>query len=170
MTEGQIFNCAFGDRLRRQAAAGDVDALRTLASAAPVNMPKRAALAYRDAMLRRFADDLFAALPGASRHLVAGILAQAGHDLARKRGLTSRTPFDRLQDDERQRLQAGVLDLLDIARWPRLRQLEEIIGLQFSTVATANRSGVGLDSTGDELCNSAVPNPPKQTRSRRQRS
>jgi hypothetical protein len=107
------------------------DALRTLASAAPVNLPKRAALAYRDAMLRRFAGDLFAALPGASRHLVAGILAQAGHDLARKRRLTSRPPFDKLLDDERQRLQGRVLDMLEVAPWPRLRRLEEIINLQF---------------------------------------
>jgi len=159
---GQILNCVFGDRLRRQAAAGDVDALRTLASAAPINMPKRAALAYRDAMIRRFAGDLFAALPGTSRHLVAGILAQAGHDLARKRRLTSRPPFDRLMDDERQRLQARVLDLLEVAPWPRLRQLEKILSLQFSPVEAANVSGVCLVSTGEELCSSTVADsPPK---------
>ena len=160
MIDGVIYNCAFGDRLRAQAAEGDMEALRTLASAAPINIPKRAVMAYRDGILRRLACDLFAALPSASRHSVAGVLAQAGRDLERGRSLTSRPPFDRLLPEELGRLEAGVRYLLGVSRWPRLRQIEKIISLQFSPVETANPSGVGLVNIGDDDICSIERSPP----------
>lgn len=139
---GVIMNCLLADRLRQRAADGDINALRILASLAPTDVPARAKLALRDAQIRLMAQELFAAMPTTSRHAVAVILARAGHDLQRGRRLTSREPFGRLIDDERARLEAAVSGVLEVAKWPQLRQLEKILSLQCLGVETANASGV----------------------------
>jgi hypothetical protein len=123
---GQIFNCAFADRLRTRSAAGDGEATRALASMAPQDAPRRAVQAWRDAQIRLIAADLFAALPGVSNHAVAAILDQAGRDLAGGRGISARKPFGRLIPEERARLEAQIRDVLEVASWPGLRQIEKI--------------------------------------------
>ena len=128
---GQIFNCTFADRLRARSAAGDFEATRTLASMAPQDAPRRAVQAWRDVQIRMIAGEIFAALPNVSHHAVAAILDQAGRDLAGGRRLTARGPFDRLIPEERARLEAQIRDVLEVASWPGLRQIEKSVILNF---------------------------------------
>lgn len=127
---GAIMNCAFGDRFRQRAADGDADAQHALASFAPVDIPARAQLAWRDAQIRMVATRVFAALPKASCHSVAGILAAAGRDLQRQRGLTGRPPFHTLAPDEIEQLEKSVRYVVETGvHWPDVRAIENILSV-----------------------------------------
>lgn len=127
---GVVMNCAFGDRLRARRAAGDVAAERALADCAPVDIPARAKLAWRDAQIRMAARDLSEVLPNGSRHAIALVLAHAGDQVSRGRRLTVQPEFSALMADERERLEAAVRYVLDTeVSWPGVRTIENILGV-----------------------------------------
>jgi len=130
---GQIVNNAFRDWLQQRGAGNEARALQGLVNLRRIDVPPSAQRIWRDVEIRHMATGLFAAeLPyQRSIHAVAKILAIAGRDLEQGRSLTDRPPFDGLTPDERQDLQASIRYVLAApgVRWPRLRALEDILGI-----------------------------------------
>lgn len=153
MTEwsaGRIFGCVLGDDLRARAAEGDEAATRLLIGLVPRDIPPAARRAYRDATLRRLADWLHGALPGATPHRIAVMLSEAGRILGQggaegraQRSLGSATIFAGLRQEEREKLTDEVRRLIRLTggRWPRLRRMLIVIGrdgLHFPPVENAD--------------------------------
>lgn len=123
-----VLNCAFGDRIRQRAAAGDEEALRGLLTLERIDVPPRAQLAWRTAQIRLVAQDLYSVLANSSRHAVAQILAHAGRQIEQGRGLTTQPAFAALVPEERARLETSVRRIIDYGvGWPGVRSIENIL-------------------------------------------
>jgi hypothetical protein len=113
---GMIFMCALGDQLRLRALRGERDAIEALARMAPVDVPPAERRRHRDEAICRIAARLKAFDSSFTDHGVAILLEKAGKRLedqaARSWRLPDRAPFNRLDRDERLKLEKEVRSVL----------------------------------------------------------
>jgi hypothetical protein len=103
---GVVVACARRDELLARVRAGDPTALRLIALAIPTTLPSTVLRAERDARIRAVAAQLHRALPNATSHAIAALIAAAGRRLAEGRQLAGATLEAMLQAEEMAAIEA----------------------------------------------------------------
>jgi hypothetical protein len=128
------FACAGRDALVAMLRAGDPEAITLALRALPQDLDRGFCRGVRDQKLRDAAGMLRAAMPRASEHAIAALLASAGEQLDRGGSLAKLRGFGGFVAAEIAELERQIREALvwcvrrhDGRRWPRLRQILNLL-------------------------------------------
>jgi hypothetical protein len=126
---GLIMGGLLLDEIITAAREGDEKAWAALRRMLPQDAPPGEAITWRNDEIRALANWLIETLAAPpSDHLLATLISTAGRQLAARRDLPSRRPFDRLTSDELAEFGRRVRHILErCPRWPGLRRTLEIL-------------------------------------------
>ncbi len=122
------------DAIAEDARQGDASAIELFVQLARENTTAGARLLVRNHVIGLVDTWLTGILAGPAPHVRACIVAEAGQALASRRTLPDAPPFAVLDNDERRQLEKMIRPFMGWVKWPKKRQVIEIIANRFAVL------------------------------------